>query len=180
MKIFITCLVFISASVSLNAQDLNPAWVPKINYDSLGTLLLSEFVQEFNRDTIEISNVLKNQYSFCITLLEINGKTRYGIGFEEDRYFTRPEQSLQDARNTVNFRIKFYNKQQKIISRQKKKSNQLNVSDFTFESSSFGGQFLILNYVSVNSSLIITEILFLVRFESEIETKFYSVTSVNK
>jgi hypothetical protein len=162
-------------------------FTPVINADSLSEILLNEFVEEFNKDSINYSRLLKNNYTYLTVIQGNNGRTFLNTGFNENfnRFTLNDEDAIEAAINRNKEFQRIYKVQKKTILKQKKKFGPIRSENFTlikttWISGTFDGfdKSIFLSFKNKNQNTKLVEVNFAVFFYDNADKKFFSVTNV--
>ncbi len=147
------------AQNSLNPVNRNELFPP----DSLSEVLFSEFLLQYNHDTIEFSKLLKNSYVFYASVISSYVDKKPGIGFLNEKEFVRDDLcGLEFAEKYASAYLKDYRQEVKRIKILKRKKSILRRNDFLPPIFEWKGDCMDYKY-----SLIITYVL-----EAKLRNKF--------
>jgi hypothetical protein len=154
--------------------------------NSFGDKLLEEFISDFNKDTLDFSKLLKNNYFLYQTVLSESGKIYPNFGFEnEHRNFQNDKRAFETSLTFTKSCARLYFSNIKKLQRQKKRTKILFKSDFLLKENEWTGysyQFKNtwrVTYINTNKSSAIKALSFIVMSDFDIPEHFYSVTILN-
>jgi hypothetical protein len=175
------------------SQEIDSTYrLPVFNADSLGQLMMNEFINGYNMEDLDYSAILKNRFADFSLYLDYKAKTYYGLGFEtlKNPYYLVPSPpiyTLKSARNSIDKYISQFEFEKKLLKKQKRKLDSFNLTDFVIDDVTWnmGTHFgwantLYLDYVSIDNSMMIQRVSFLVLFNGGLEKDFLIIVQIGK